>query len=285
MSQIAAVIGLGLIGGSLALALKQYTEFSVIGYDDCCQTRRLVEQSGEIDRVADSLEGCVTAADIIFFAVPPGAVVRSVQQAAAYLKTGAVVTDVASTKGELLLAVPALLPPGVHYVGGHPMAGSERTGFAAANAQLFCGRPYIITRHPGIAQEAVAFLTAIAGQLGALPVVLEGEQHDPAVAHISHTPYVTAAALTVLAGQGEYGGLHLALAAGGFRDMTRIASSNPDLWADICLTNSAQIRQTIGRLKELLDTVDTQLADGNRAGLRAFFQQAKQLRDACQNRK
>ncbi|HAK72477.1 MAG TPA: prephenate dehydrogenase/arogenate dehydrogenase family protein [Sporomusaceae bacterium] len=283
MRRIAAVIGLGLIGGSLALALKKHTDFTVIGYDACQQTRQLAEKSGELDGIADSLQTGVAEADIVFLAIPPGAIGQTVQQAAGHLKAGAVVTDVASTKGELLRIVPQLLPPGVCYVGGHPMAGSEKTGFIAANAQLFCGRPYIITRHQGVSESALAQLSAIAEQIGALPVVLEGEQHDPAVAHVSHTPYVTAAALTVLAGQGEQGQLHLALAAGGFRDMTRIASSNPSLWADICLTNKVEIKQTIARLKDILDTVESKLANGDRAGLTEFFQQAKQMRDACQS--
>jgi prephenate dehydrogenase len=283
MGQIATVIGLGLIGGSLALALKKYTDLTVVGYDNCQQTRELAEQNGTLDQIADSLEASVAQADIIFFAVPPGEIGALVLQVAKHIKAGAIVTDVASTKGQLLSVVPSLLPPDVQYVGGHPMAGSEKTGFTAAKAELFNGRPYIVTRHQGICENALVYLSTIAARIGALPVIIEGQQHDPAVAHISHMPYVAATALTVLAGQGAQGPLHLALAAGGFRDMTRIASSNPGLWADICLTNKDEIQKTIGQLKELLDGIGSKLVGEDREGLIEFFQQAKQFRDAYQS--
>ena len=277
-----AVIGLGLIGGSLALALKKYTDAKVVGYDQCDQTMELAAGQGAIDVRAADMAEAVAGADIIFFALAPSMIGEAVKQTASQFKIGAIVTDVASAKGVLLREVLELLPAGVSYIAGHPMAGSERNGFTAAHAELFRDRPYILMDNSSAAENGLSQLAELVSKLGAKPVIMESSLHDPAVASISHVPHITAAALTVLAGQGTQGPLNLMLAAGGFRDMTRVASANPAMWADICLTNRLAIDETISQLQNILEDVRTLLDSKDHQGLMQFFVKAKEIRDKCQ---
>ena len=277
-----AVIGLGLIGGSLALALKKYTNAKVVGYDQCDQTMELAAGQGAIDVRAADMAEAVAGADIVFFALAPSRIGEAVKQMATQFKIGAIVTDVASAKGPLLQDVPALLPVGVSYIAGHPMAGSERNGFTAAHAELFRDRPYILMNHSNVAADGLSQLADLVSKLGAKPIIIDSSLHDPAVASISHVPHITAAALTVLAGQGTQGPLNLMLAAGGFRDMTRVASANPAMWADICLTNRLAIGDTINQLQNILEDVRNLLAGSDHQGLMEFFTKAKEIRDKCQ---
>ena len=278
-----AVIGLGLIGGSLALALKQHTCCTVIGYDQCAKTMASAEASGAVDVVASSMEEAVAGADVIVYAINPSLIGDAVRQTAAVMKTGAVVTDVASAKGDMADKLAVLLPNGVCYIGGHPMAGSEQAGFAAAHAELFRGRPYILLNHDPESKAAIGRLEALVSQIGAKAVVMDASMHDPAVAAISHVPHITAAALCIAAGEGDQGALNLTLAAGGFCDMTRVASSNPVMWADICCTNRDAVSGAIDHLQHVLDQVRELLAQDDQQGLAAFFGKAKAIRDGAQH--
>lgn len=278
-----AVIGLGLIGGSLALALKKYTTCAVVGYDACQATLELAVASQAVDAVVPTMEEAADEADVVIFAIAPGLIGEAVRQIAPSLKPGSVISDVASAKGPLWEHMVAVLPPGVSYIAGHPMAGSEKSGFAAAHAELFRGRPYILMHQTGATPEALTQLTELAVQIGAVPIVLDSALHDPAVAAISHVPHIAAAALTLLAGEGATGALNLTLAAGGFRDMTRVASGNPAMWSDICITNRTALANSLEEFQHILEHVRLLLLSGEKQGLTDFFARAKEIRDGCQS--
>lgn len=279
MAQV-TIIGLGLIGGSLALALKKYTKYTVVGYDSCQQTIAQALEEGAIDKGASCVQQAVADGDFIFLAVNPSLVVEIVGQTAAAMKTGAVITEVASAKGVIPSELNRLLPPGVSYVGGHPMAGSEKNGFGAAAADLFVGKPYIILRDGPTGTAAADLLAGLVAKLGARICIMDMNDHDPAVADISHVPHIAAAALTVLAGDGTNGQRKLSLAAGGFRDMTRVASGNPEMWADICLMNRAAVQTSLEQLQHILTCVNHLLAANDKAALTEFLAQAKHTRDS-----
>ena len=194
------------------------------------------------------------------------------------MKNGAIITDVASAKGDLA-RLSGQLPPGVRYIGGHPMAGSEKNGLGAATADLFVGRPYILLPDSSAGTAALPALAGLIAQLGARIVVMDMVDHDPAVADISHVPHIAAAALTLLAGDGVQGSRKLSLAAGGFRDMTRVASGNPVMWADICMTNRAAVQDSIRQLQDILQHVSSLLASHDTAALTEFLARAKDIRD------
>lgn len=277
---VIAVVGLGLIGGSLALALKKYTEHTVWGCDISPDTLKQALEAGAVDRAGTQIHEVVNGADVVIFCLPVSRISAAVAEAAPYFKPGTVITDVASAKGCLLATVPGLMPREVTYIGGHPMAGSEQSGFTAAHAELFAGRPYILTQPERVNDEDMARLRQIITAIGAIPVVMDGEIHDMVVAQISHLPHIMAAALVNLAGSGKHSQLSLSLAAGGFRDMTRIAASNPSLWVDICLANRTQIISSLKQLQEVLQQVARNLEENDAAGLAAFLTQARKMREA-----
>lgn len=276
---IVAVIGLGLIGGSLALALKRYTPHTVYGYDACEATSEQALQTKAIDGAATNIAEAVQAADVVIFCLPVSDITAKVAEAVPYLKTGAIISDVAGTKDNLLTAVPDLLPLNVNYVGGHPMTGSEKSGFSAASADLFIDRPYILTLQKETDSGAVETLKELVSAIGAMPMVIDGVVHDAIAAQISHVPHVTAAALVMMANCSKHADLNFALAAGGFRDMTRIASANPAMWTDICLTNKQEIINGLLDLQKIISQVVANLNQGDAENLIAFFSEAKKIRD------
>lgn len=269
-----ALIGLGLIGGSLACALKEHTAYTVAGYDAGPGVSTAALAAGAIDLAVPTLEEAVREADIIFFCLPVRSIVTAIGEAAPFLKAGAIVTDVASTKGYLLDVIPALLPEGVVYVGGHPMAGSEKSGFAAAQSGLFVGKPYVLS-HQGNNETALEQLKELITAIGAIPLVLDGAIHDRAVAEISHIPHIMAAALATLAGTGHGKEHNRVLAATGFRDMTRIAGSDSDMWVDICLTNRHCLEAGLTQMIDLLNDFRDKLGYQDEAALREFFANGK----------
>jgi prephenate dehydrogenase len=237
------VIGLGLIGGSIALGLKA-RGWHVTGDDASPQRVDEAEARGCIDAA-----GINAAADVTFVAVPVLAARDRVEHA---LKlTSGVVTDVGSVKAGLCAAV-----DDARFVGGHPMAGSELEGLAGVDADLFSGAVWVLTPTADTAHTTIATVGAAVRELGAEMVAMAPERHDETVAVVSHVPHLTAASLMGLAADSATGhAALLRLAAGGFRDMTRIASGHPDIWLDICDQNRDAIVGTLDRLIERLGEV------------------------------
>lgn len=265
----AVVVGTGLIGGSIGLALRA-RGWHVSGTDRTASVADRALALGALDRVGPDPE-----ADITFVATPVGGVVDAVTEA---LATGpGLVTDVGSVKSPMLP-----LMAEARYVGGHPMAGSELEGVDGARAELFEGRTWVLTPLPGVTDDdALATVRAIVTDFGAEVLSLPPDRHDAMVATVSHVPHLTAATLMRLADQRatEHRAL-LRLAAGGFRDMTRIAAGHPGIWPDICAENRVAIVDELDRLILALGAIRATVADGDRDGLVAVLERARAARVA-----
>ena len=261
----ANVVGTGLIGGSVGLALRAHG-WHVTGADadHSCAAQALV--LGAVDAV-----GTDPDAELTFVAVPVGAAPELVRAA---LDGGGVVTDVGSVKAPVVAAVDA-----PRFVGGHPMAGSEALGVDGARADLFDGATWVLTPTATTDPDAQALVHSVVRSFGAEVVTLDPEAHDRLVATVSHVPHLTAATLMELAaGRAEEHAALLQLAAGGFRDMTRIAAGDPGIWLDICADNRDAILDVLdGLLASLTDMRDV-VADGRRDELLARLRSAQAAR-------
>jgi prephenate dehydrogenase len=244
------VIGCGLIGTSIALALREHDVD--VHLDDV--SRSNLELA--VSRGAGSPEPLATP-DLVVVAVPPSHVVETVAHA---LETwpDAVVTDVASVKADLATSI-AALPGADRYVGSHPMAGSERSGPMAASARLFEGRPWAVTPLDGAGERSVRLVESVAQLVGAVPITMDAASHDRAVALVSHVPHV----LSVLAAArlADAPQSHLSLAGAGLRDVTRIAASDSALWSDILSSNAGEVRSLLERVRTDLDGLIDALGD------------------------
>jgi prephenate dehydrogenase len=253
------IIGLGLIGGSIGLAVKAAAlrNTEVIGFDRNREVEGRALKFGAVDTLAKSMEQLAAESSIVVIATPIIAVEKVMREIAPHLQRGAVVTDTASTKGAVMRWARDVLPEGVHFVGGHPMAGKEQSGPQAAEATLFRDRPYVIipslTANPG----AVNAIVGLAEVVGGKPVFLDADEHDAYAAAISHMPLVASVALFSLA-RGSTAWPELANMAGpAFKDLTRLASGEPEMAHDICLTNKHNIGHWIDRyVEELLRIKD-----------------------------
>ncbi len=244
-----AIVGLGLIGGSIGLALKRAepADTEIVGFDRDVDVGARALKFGAIQKLAPTLEHAVDGASLVIVSTPIIAMRKVFEAMAPRLAKGAVVTDTASTKSDVLRWARETLPASVHFVGGHPMAGKEKSGPQAAEETLFDGRPYCIVpdmdAHPG----AVNAVVGLARALGAEPFFLDAAEHDSYAAAISHVPLVASIALFGLV-RGSAAWPELAGMSGpGFRDITRLASGEPEMAHDICLTNKDNILHWLER--------------------------------------
>lgn len=276
-----AVIGVGLIGGSLALALRRagYCQEVVGSSRDAQHMRRAVEL-GVIDRFDTDPAQAVAGADMVVLAVPLGAMATVWQAIHGELAADTVVTDVGSAKASVVAAVregAGALP--ANFVPGHPIAGNERSGVGAASADLFQGRRVILTPLDNTDPWACARVQAMWEAAGALVEALGLGDHDEILAATSHLPHLLAFALVdSLAGMGERDEI-FRYAAGGFRDFTRIASSDPVMWRDICLANGEALLQVLDRYQAELAELRERIAAHDGAALLEVFQRSKAARD------
>jgi prephenate dehydrogenase len=275
-----AVLGLGLIGGSLALALHQASlAKQIAGYDvDPDVTRQALTREA-ITQMCTTVEEAVQQADLVVLAAPILALPELFERIAPMLKPGALVTDTASSKAQVLTWAKTLLPPDVVFVGGHPMAGRENSGIEAAEARLFEGCTYCLTPTLQTPSEAIARLSEVVIRLGANPLALDVEEHDHLVAGISHLPFVLSTALVQTLGAARDWPQMTRLAAGGFRDMSRLAAGNPTMYRDICLTNREAILSWLDALAQQLESVRSLIATSD-ISLEPYFAQARQVRNA-----
>lgn len=246
----AAVIGTGLIGGSVGLALRQ-EGWHVTGSDQDRTSAERALELGAVDEV-----GVDAGAELTFVAVPVGSVAAA---AAPALEAGGVVTDVGSVKAGVAAEVGH-----PRFVGGHPMAGSEALGVDGARADLFRGAVWVLTPTPTTDPRAHALVHSVVRSFGADVITLDPDQHDRVVATVSHVPHLTAAALMSLAARrGESDATLLRLAAGGFRDMTRVAAGDPSMWLDICSDNREAILDVLDELIGSLSSMRGVVAAGD----------------------
>jgi prephenate dehydrogenase len=273
----AAIIGTGLIGGSLGLALKSSGGVKFVsGCAGHPSTAIEAVRMGAIDQAFNTTEETVKDADIVFLATPVKSVAAEARKALGAMKPGAILTDTASVKAGLVEELDkAAAKAGVRFIGGHPMAGSELSGIAAASGDLFQNAAYILTPTDLTDPEALRVAHNLLQSIGARVFTLNPETHDRVVAAISHLPHVLSASLVNVASaeQGEFANI-FKLAAGGFYDMTRIAGSSPDLWVDICLQNREAISELITQYQAELETMAELLADKDAEGLRLKLEKA-----------
>jgi prephenate dehydrogenase len=278
MFQRVAIIGLGLIGGSIGLALRKANAAKEIrGYDlgrgVCEQARRI----GAIDQAYEALADAVRGAELVILATPVGAVRALLENIAPALAPGAIVTDVASTKAQVIQWAEEQLPENVAFVGGHPMAGKELSGVEAADATLFRNRIYCLTPTAQTRPGAVSKVCTLVEILEARVRFLDAAEHDRLVAGVSHLPFLASVALMNTLVEDETWSEASPLAANGFRDATRLAAGSPEMYRDICLTNREAIVQWLDRYIASLYTLREQV-DGQEREIDEVFTRAREAR-------
>ncbi len=276
------IIGVGLIGGSLARALKAASEcVEVVGYGRNADALQKALKLGVIDRAETDIAVAVRGADVIVLGVPVGAMETVLGELQPYLEPQTILTDVGSTKGSVVEAATKVfgkLPP--RFVPGHPIAGTEMSGVEASFAELFQKRRVILTPDAGTDNEALETVRGMWQQAGAEVIDMSVEHHDEVLAATSHLPHMLAFTLVdTLAGLEDHDDI-FRFAAGGFRDFTRIASSNPQMWHDICLNNRDALLKIVQRFTSELTTLATAIEKSDSEAILATFQRAKSARDA-----
>ena len=292
-----AFIGLGLIGGSLAKGIKRARpDIRIMAY---MRTRSKLEQAkkdGIVDVILDGIDEQLKQCDLIFLCTPVEYNAQYLSKIRSYLKPGALITDVGSTKTDIHKEI---LRQGLTdcFVGGHPMAGSEKTGYENATDHLLENAYYIVTPPEGFNQngcgygnispkysENVKRIIAVAQTVGAIPLVLDYKEHDTVVAAISHLPHIIAYSLVNLVKScDDCEGTMKTIAAGGFKDITRIASSSPTMWEHICAQNQSNISQILGNYIETLNEAKKLVDAGDSQGIYDMFDHSRNYRNSMPN--
>lgn len=276
------VVGLGLIGGSLALALQKAPTIQVIGYDQDEVTIKIAEQLRMIEYGVKTLQQGAEQADVIVFATPVSITVQNLERLAHWqLREHVIVTDTGSTKKAVMEVGARLREHGITFVGGHPMAGSHKSGVTAAKPHLFENAYYVLTAQDNKDQWAVEELKQLLRYTHSKIVEISADEHDHMTAVVSHFPHIISASLVhqLQAEDAQYPMAKL-LAAGGFRDVTRIASSNAALWRDITLQNREEIIEQLTKWQQEMERVKTILEGAEPQAVENYFGDAKKLRDS-----
>ncbi|BCB04527.1 prephenate dehydrogenase [Bacillus sp. KH172YL63] len=282
MNGTVLVIGMGLIGGSLALVIKkEHPESVIIGYDVNQKEVKLAKSLGVIDDIAVSLQEGAERADLIVVSTPVFQTEKIIEQFQAFsLKESVLITDTGSTKAQIMNSAEALIEKGISFIGGHPMAGSHKSGVAAAKEILFENAFYMLTPGADTPEKTVDELKEWLKGTHAKFLIVEPHEHDELTGMISHFPHVVAASLVRQAKASSEGHPHLRrLAAGGFRDITRIASSNPTMWKDITLQNKNVLLSLLDDWKKEMDEVMEIISASDSEKIHDYFQEAKTFRD------
>jgi prephenate dehydrogenase len=276
-----AVIGVGLIGGSFALALKQAKACKhVAGVGRSAANLKLALERGIIDSIEGDPARAAEDADLIFISAPVGQFGTIFQKIGDSLKPGAILTDAGSTKRDVIEAArQALKKKAAQFVPAHPIAGAEKSGAAAASAELFRGKRVVITPLAENSEEAVDKVNQAWSTCGARTSRMTPEQHDAVFAAVSHLPHLLAYALVHDVSSRKNAAELFAFAAGGFRDFTRIASSHPEMWRDIAIANADQLGAELTRFGKKLAAMKKLLAARDEKALEKLFAEARSARD------
>lgn len=275
-------IGLGLIGGSLAKSLKKHHKgCTICAYSRTPSTVIGAQREGIVDIICGSAKDpAFSSCDYIFLCAPVSTNVSALEQLAMVVRDDCILTDVGSVKTPIHQAVESL-GLGSRFIGGHPMAGSEKTGYANATDHLFENAYYILTPSPGVPREWVERYHTLVSSLGAIPMILSCKEHDYDTAAISHLPHVIAAALVnTVHDLDSADGQMKAIAAGGFKDITRIASSSPEMWEQICVENQANIIPVLDEFIRQMHEARAYMASENGPGINAMFKKSREYRDS-----
>ncbi len=264
------IVGLGLIGGSVGLGLRQGFAEAVVGSDRSSEVADEALLRGCVDSVApwpEGFEGC----DLVVLAAPPSAIPALMEQAEA-LSPGTVVTDVASVKASVAKQIPERLAPS--FVPGHPLAGTEGSGPGEAKADMFRGSTWVLCPDERQRPDALSLVERMVRALGASPVQMDPASHDRHVALVSHLPHVLAAALLMQSATLD----HPEVAGGSWRDLTRVGGSSPELWSDIMLSNRDAMLAVLNSTRETMEDFTAALEAGDREGLRERFARASEVK-------
>jgi len=275
-----AIVGLGLLGGSLGLALKK-AGFTgrIVGYARREETREQALRAGAVDEGFADVNEAVHGADLVILATPVAVILDHLPRLQAHLSPQALITDVGSTKRRICALAAEFYTQGPLFLGGHPMAGKERSGLANADAQLFENARYVLTpiKPEDFNDARVQAFRALVTTIGARPLTTDPTSHDLAVAYLSHLPQLLSSGLASLIDEKHAAEeLILEVAASGFRDVTRLADSPYSVWRDICLTNTENIQMALDALIQKLESIKVHLGDRE---LEREFLAAHQLRD------
>ena len=276
-----AVVGVGLIGGSFALAMKQAKACAqIVGFGRNPRNTQLALERGVVDAVAASIAEAARGADLVLLATPVAQYPAVLAELAPALSAATLLTDAGSTKRDVVAAARATLAGRLgQFVPAHPIAGAERSGVAAAQVDLFRGRKTVLTPLAESPPQAVERVAAAWRACGASIHRMSPQEHDEVFAAVSHLPHLLAYALVhELAGR-ENSAQLFGYAAGGFRDFTRIASSHPEMWRDICVANRDALLAELRAYAQELEAVRAMLAAADGAGLEALFASARNARD------
>lgn len=267
-----AIIGTGLIGTSIGLSLSGRKErnFEIVGADRDRGNARTAKKLGALDREVGSLEEAVTGAGLVILAVPVMAAKPLLQEIGKLLEPGTVVTDVCSTKADILRWAEEFLPETAHFVGGHPMAGRETSGPGAASADLFKDATWAITPSPRANERAVDVVLGFVESMGAIPLYIDPAEHDQYAAAVSHLPLLLSVALFRMVRDSQGWEDASLLAGPGFRDLTRLASGDPTMSRDIMMTNREAVLHWIGRVQTELSTIQKAIELGGEPVLDLF---------------
>jgi len=276
------IYGVGLIGGSLARALKSAGAVGeIVGYGRTLEPLQKALTLGVIDRYETNLAEAVQGSDVVLLGVPVGAMEAVLRELKPHLNANTIITDVGSTKGSVVSAAEKVfgsLPP--RFIPGHPIAGTENSGVEASFAELYQNRRVILTPNEKTEADALETIRWMWQQTGAEVTDMSVAHHDEVLAATSHLPHMLAFTLVdTLAGLEDHDDI-FRFAAGGFRDFTRIASSNPQMWHDICLNNRDAMLKMVRRFNDELATLTTAIEQGDGETILQTFQRAKSARDS-----
>ena len=276
-----ALIGLGLIAGSMAHAMRAGgLAGRITGHARSAETRATATEIGLVDEVLDTAAEAVAGADLVVLAVPVGAMADVAAEIAPHLAPGAIVTDVGSVKQAVIDAVGPHLPEGVHFIPGHPLAGTEHSGPRAGFASLFRNRWWLLTPLEGTDPDALSRLEALIRAMGANVEVMEAPHHDLVLAVTSHAPHLIAYTMVGVADhlrrvtESEV----IRYSAAGFRDFTRIAASDPTMWRDVFLHNREATLDILGRFAEELFVLQRAIRMGDGQHLHDYFTRTRNIR-------
>ena len=274
-----AILGMGLIGGSLGLALSQAgSDIELVGYARRPEVAERAVALSAVRRVESSAVAAVGGADVVVIATPVTAIKEIMSEIRENLSQGAIVTDVASTKSQVMEWADTLLPDTVRFVGGHPMAGKELSGIEAAERDLFQGCIYCLVSGSKSTGESIAALEVLVKRIGAEPVLIDAAEHDDIVAGISHLPLLLSVALVSVTSRSSLWPDMARLAVTGYRDVSRLASGDPRMGRDICLTNKAPILRWIDEYTKALAELRTLVSDGSEE-IEQVFTEARKARE------
>lgn len=275
------IIGLGLIGGSLAKALKQKIGITnIIGINRNIDSVKQAIEDGTILRGYTEINEDVYDSDIIFICTPVKKTLDYINLLSSKINSNTILTDVGSTKAEIVDYANSLSSNSI-FIGGHPMTGTEKSRYTSSNSNLFENAYYILTPSKSSNEYSINLLKSLIEKIGGISFVLDAHLHDTVTACISHVPHIIASSIVSLVQNYETDDSKLRiLAAGGFKDITRIASSSPEMWENIVISNSDKIRGILKSFVEILNKFDSYLSNGNSEEILNFLNNAKNFRDS-----